>query len=218
MEAIEQLYKIKAKGNGLHGVTVGYMEVGKSMSGMNSINDHGCKFRTPAHADFINAWKELRAHVKGAFGMKDKEVEDIELLEIQIDPDGYILKAKVSMPEDSTITGEVTTGLLSEENYSLSFGDLKLAVSVVERETKVYMAGLSKVDSKQIVMELFKESTKKKEKTDLTQEMIDSMDEEQADAYFKSKLEKKGYIIFDGGEVGEMVPSDDDAPKFLDEE
>ncbi len=215
MEAVEQLYKIKAKSNGLHGVTLAYMEVGKSMSGMNSINDHACKYRTPAHSEFVDAWKALRAHVLGAFRMKNVEQDDVELESVSIEPDGYVLEAKVCMPEDSGEFGKVTTGLLSEESYSLSFGDLKMAVSVLEREAKVYMAGLSKVDSKQIVMELFKESTAKGKKSDLTQEMIDSMDEEQADAYFKAKLEKKGFIVFDANEVGEKNEDDETALNFL---
>jgi hypothetical protein len=215
MEAIEQLYKIKAKSNGLHGVALSYMEIGKSMSGMNSINDHACKYRTPAHSAFVDAWQSLRVHVLSAFRMKDVELEDVELDCVTIDPDGYVLEARVAMPEDGTAMGKVTTGVLSEETYSLSFGDLKMAVSILEREAKVYMAGLSKVDSKKIVMQLFQESVTKGKKSDLTQEMIDEMDEEQADAYFKSKLEKKGYIVFDSGDVGEQ---DDEGIKFLDTE
>lgn len=177
--------------NGTKGLIVKYM-IGEESHGLTFLNEYSTVYRMPVHEALKNLFAKLAPHLVSICKIdvdNDPEYSDIEITGITSNGGDFLISAKISTLNGSTFA--INTPLVKEESdYYMHDAVIKI-VNDIYSEIKIYADKKRKPESKQFVMDFYKNVE------GYTQEMFDSMSEGESRELMVAALEKSGAIIID---------------------
>lgn len=162
---------VKILGKGSKGLTIDYSDISAG-----AINYHNTVKRTspkPVSTDFTVAIAALKKHVRKFFRL-DKSVQenDITILEVSNEPNGYYLTVSIATAVDNAHAFKMKSCLIMEDNYS-DYNTLVDDYNEVRKEVTEYVLGKTKEDPNQYLHSLISNGKMK----DVSLEELDQLSE-----------------------------------------